>query len=191
MADLITLEEYKNFKEITSTKNDSKLSFLISAVSSLIKTYCGHNIIDNWDEPFVEDITTPFEQDRIYLTGYPVREIISVEEFGPSANYYVQGLDSTIHYVVPATAYNISTGTGGLVRLGRNWTRSVRVTYTTGYEETPTDLKLAAIELVSHFYNEEWKPSRTTMGSTMAGPAPETTGIPKYIRAILDLYKVN
>ena len=46
MADLITLEDYKDAENITTTKEDVRLSSLIASVSQLVKTYCGNSIID-------------------------------------------------------------------------------------------------------------------------------------------------
>ena len=39
MADLITLEEYKDAENINTTKDDTRLSALIVSVSQLVKTY--------------------------------------------------------------------------------------------------------------------------------------------------------
>ncbi len=189
MTDLITLEDYKTYKGMAKTDQDGKITFLISSVSALIKAYCGQSLIDNWDEPLVEDITLPYDTNQLYLNAYPIREIVSVEEaFGG----YMGGLDSTIHIpVIFNTGYGFSIGSGKLTRVGGNWSRTVRVTYKAGYETVPEQIKLAAIELVSYYFNEEWKPSRSMQGTSLAGPAPESGGIPKHILPMLDTYKVG
>jgi hypothetical protein len=89
------------------------------------------------------------------------------------------------------TGFTFDSASGSLNRLGSNWARSIRVTYTAGYETLPGDIKFAAIELVSYYLNEEWKPTRTLQGTSIAGPAPEVGGIPKHIALILDGYKVG
>jgi hypothetical protein len=46
MADLITIDDYKTARGISSIKEDLKLSPLIPSVSQLVKTYCGNSILD-------------------------------------------------------------------------------------------------------------------------------------------------
>jgi len=45
MNDLITLEEYKSYKQIGNPEKDYLYTMLISSVSSLIKSYCGQTFI--------------------------------------------------------------------------------------------------------------------------------------------------
>ena len=189
MADLITLEEYKAYRGTSKTDNDDRLTFLIASVSALIKAYVGFGITDNWDTPIEETISLPYDSNTLYLNAYPVREIVSVEE---NLGGYVGGLDSTIHYpAVFNVDYTFEVGNGTIRRIGGNWARNVTVRYKAGYETTPPELKLAAYELVSYYDKEDWKPTRTMQGASLAGPAPETAGIPKHILPILDNYKVG
>lgn len=188
MANLITLEDYKLFKGKAKTDDDDKINMIIPAVSSLIKAYVGHGIIDNWDTPLVEEYTLPYDSTLLYLNGYPVREIVSVEEL---IGGYMGGLDSTIHYpVVFNTGFSFDPGKGVLSRIGGNWARRIKVTYKTGYATVPEQIKLAAIELVSYYLNEEWKPTRSMQATTMVGPEPTVNGMPTHIAKLLDNYKV-
>lgn len=189
MADIITLDEYKTYKGIAKTDQDNKITFLISSVSALIKAYCGQSLVDNWDTPITQTITLPYDSNTIYLDAFPIRDVTLVEEV---MGGWVAGLDSTIHYPAQFNAdYTLSVENGRLTRLGRTWSRTVKVTYRAGYDEAPMQLKLAAIELVSYYMNEDWKPNRVMQGATMAGPTPETNGIPKHIALMLDHYKVG
>lgn len=188
MADLITLDDYKLFKGKSKTDDDDKITFLITSVSALIKAYCGHGIIDNWNTPIEEEIYTPYDTTTIYLNAYPIREIVSVDEVTSTR---IAGLDSTIHY--PAI-FNVDYGfnnAGYLSRIGSNWSRNIVVTYKAGYATTPPQIKLAAIELVSYYLNEEWKPTRTMQGTSMVGPPPDVNGIPKHIAVMLNSFKVG
>lgn len=189
MADIITLEEYKTYKGIGKVDQDEKISFVIKSVSDLIKAYCGQSIVDNWETPIVEEITIPYDTNLLYLNAYPIRDIVSVEEV---TGGWIAGLDSTVHYpAIFNSDYVFNSSSGLLTRLGRNWSRTVKVTYRAGYQVVPTQLKMAAIELVSYYLNEDWKPNRTMQGANMAGPAPEAGGIPKHILPMLNHYKVG
>ena len=46
MADLVTLQQYKDFAGLTSIKNDARINVVIDQVSQLVKTYCGSTIVD-------------------------------------------------------------------------------------------------------------------------------------------------
>ena len=46
MADLVTLQQYKDFAGLQSLKNDARINIVIDQVSELVKSYCGSTIID-------------------------------------------------------------------------------------------------------------------------------------------------
>ena len=49
MADLITVQEYKNAEGILNQKDDSRLDIIVPQVSDLAKKYCGTSFIDFFD----------------------------------------------------------------------------------------------------------------------------------------------
>ena len=46
MADLVTLQEYKDFAGLQGVQNDARLNTIIDNVSQLVKNYCGTTYID-------------------------------------------------------------------------------------------------------------------------------------------------
>ena len=80
MADLITLEDYKEAEGISTPKDDLKLSALIPSVSALVKTYCGSTIIDHYSTNKVETLNIDWGTHVVQLTESPVHTIVSVEE---------------------------------------------------------------------------------------------------------------
>ena len=46
MADLVTLQQYKDFAGLQSLEHDARINIVIDQVSQLVKTYCGTTIID-------------------------------------------------------------------------------------------------------------------------------------------------
>ena len=46
MADLITVQEYKDAEGIRGDNNDDRLAILVPQVSDLAKKYCGTSFID-------------------------------------------------------------------------------------------------------------------------------------------------
>ena len=46
MANLVTLQEYKDFAGITGVSEDAKLNVIIPSISQAVKSYCGSSIVD-------------------------------------------------------------------------------------------------------------------------------------------------
>ena len=46
MANLVTIQQYKDFAGITGVGQDAKLNVIIPSISQVVKTYCGTSFID-------------------------------------------------------------------------------------------------------------------------------------------------
>src|SRR5580765_5981680 len=133
---LLTLDEIKLAFGIdpADTSQDAQLQMLIDTYSDVIATMCKRTfakekVMETWrgDPP-------PYENNRIYLTHYPVADA-DIES--------VAAPDGT---VIDAANYEIENATGKLSLAGSSAT-SIVVTYTGGYDlpdETPAALKAAA-----------------------------------------------
>ena len=174
MNDLITLEEYKAYKQIGNPEKDSVYSVLISSVSSLIKSYCGQTFIDYWDTPITEVFTVKKGMNAVILNESPIRLLSGVNS---------EGVDIT-----PLTYVDADTG---IVYHATEFTPGVdilSITYTGGYPETPSDLKLAAFELVDYYANNEHT-ARKQFGGSSVEYHPDKNNWPFHIRSILDTYR--
>jgi len=190
MADLITLEEYKESKGLSSVKDDYRLNTLIDSVSQLVKTYCGNSIVDYYSTNKVETFSIDWDTHLVQLTESPVNSVVSVETRDTVAASYTT-LASTEYYLDTATdsIMYVSSGSNNY----RNWPRgpgAVKVTYTAGYSETPADLKLACIDLVQYYFKEEHTQRRTLSGATIENQGSgDGRGFPDHIKRVLDMYK--
>jgi hypothetical protein len=188
MADLITLDDYKTFEGISSTKEDEKLEVLIPSVSQLVKTYCANSINDFVTVAKEEFFTLDYATDTIQLTEAPVLAISSVQIKEKIGDAYA---------TLEATKYDIDKRTDSLIRLEstgyKQWPQgpnSVKVTYTAGYATVPLDLKLAVVDLITYYLKDEHKPRSTLSGATQEyNGATRDTGFPDHIRRVLDLYR--
>ena len=193
--DLITLEEYKEYNGIKKTEDDAKYSLLIDSVSALIKAYLGINAPEG-GYTHTETHSIDYDTDTIWLDNYPVSSITSVSEIGRITT------DSTVH--VPLTGnsdYILNVGNGTLIRVYHpggfaSWPVSpgaVTVTYVTapkwGSSGVPADLKLATIQLVNYYKNEEFRQAKTIQGSSIVNTLAQGEDFPKHIQVILDRYK--
>lgn len=193
--DLITLEEYKAYNALSDNpKEDGKIALLISSISNLIQTYLGLNFEGGQD--ITEVISLDYDTNVIYLENYPVVGPVTVSE----TDRVTWG--SSIH--VPLTYaldYILNAAQGTLTRVYTpggfaNWPISpaaVTINYTTaGYfdalDDTPADLKLAAIELVKYYMKEEYRQSKSVQGTSIVNTLAAGEDFPQHIQVILDRY---
>ena len=80
MANLVTLQDYKDTEGIASSKEDVRIQSLLVSVSQLVKTYCGNSFVDFYSNNKIEDFDIYWDTPAVQLTECPVNSIISVQE---------------------------------------------------------------------------------------------------------------
>ena len=194
MADLITLEEYKDAENINTTKDDTRLSALIVSVSQLVKTYCGNSIIDFYSVDKTETFNIDWNSHIVQLTESPIVEVSLVQERDSYQESYTT-LTTTAHeyFLDEKTDSIIRTNAGNTYK---NWPRgagAVKVIYKAGYASTPADLKLAVIDLITYYHKDEHKQRRTIAGASIQNETSTSqrnnVAFPDHIKRVLDLYK--
>ena len=194
MANLITLNDYKEAEGIASPKDDARLNFLIPSVSELVKTYCGNSFVDYYSTNKVDTINIDWDTHIVQLTESPVNTIVSVEERDTYEDSY-NTLTTTAHeYYLDTATDSVIRTTGGSSY--KNWRRgpgAVRVTYTAGYASIPTDLRLAVMDLITYYLKDEHKERRSIAGASIQNQASSSqrnnVAFPDHIKRVLDLYK--
>ena len=174
MTDLITLAEYKEYKQVNNPEKDALYSQLITSVSNLIKTYCGKTFIDHYIEPLEEIHTVKKGMSAIILQETPVKVVSAVTWNLEDITPYIS-IDTELGIIYHATQF-----TPGIENL--------RITYTGGYESTPADIKLAAMELVDYYAQGEHT-ARKTFGGSSVEYHPDKNKWPFHIQAILDSHR--
>ena len=192
MANLITIDEYKTSENIQSTKEDHRINSLISAVSALVKTYCGNSIVDHYSTDKVETFSINWSTNLVQLTETPIVSIVSIEERDDYSSSYT---------TVPATEYFMDASIDGVYRVSTSggakmWPggpASVKITYKAGYSECPADLQLAVIDLITYYMKDEHKARQTIAGASIQNNASSSqrnnVAFPDHIKRVLDLYK--
>jgi hypothetical protein len=190
MANLISVDTYKEIAGISSTKEDTKLDILVPSVSQLVKTYCGNSIIDFYTTNKVEVLNIDWDTHLVQLTESPVNAIVSVEtRENPTAAYTT--LDSSKYYLDTTTDSVFRVESSGY----KNWQKgagAVKITYTAGYASTPADLTLAVADLITYYLRDEYKVRQTLSGATNQNPestSRDGVAFPDHIKRVLDLYK--
>ena len=195
MADLVTLEEYKEYKGLKNSTEDSRRLALISSISKLVETYCDRNFKDYTVTPVVEYYSA-LDTD-VYLRQFPVLEVVSVEVSADGGTVY----DTLIESDPEKNGYLVDMDAGIIYTQNPRrpflwWTErafnSLRVTYRAGYEELPLDFKLAVFDLVHYYESEESTPSKSLMSGSIENPIPyDSLHFPSHISRILNMYRVG
>ena len=192
MANLIDIDTYKVSENIQSTKEDSRITSLITSVSALVKTYCGSSIVDHYSSNKVETFNINWATNLVQLTETPLVSIVSVEERDDYSSSYT---------TVPATEYFADTTLDVVYRVStqggkKNWPggpAAVKITYRAGYADCPADLQLAVIDLITYYMKDEHKARQTIAGASIQNNASSSqrnnVAFPDHIKRVLDLYK--
>lgn len=188
MANLITLQQFKDAEGIQSPKDDYKITRIIDSVSQMVKTYCANSFLDFYSTNKVEVFSMDWDSYAVQLTESPVNNIVSVE---------TRDLPSAAYATLPSDKWYFESATDSVVSINgnvyANWPRgvgSVKITYTAGYSSTPADLQIAVIDLINYYFKDEHKTRRTLQGATMENaPSGDGRGFPDHIKRVLDMYK--
>lgn len=199
MTDLITLAEYKEYKDITNPNRDGRFTALISRVSDLIEHYCNRKFTLYAGSGNAKTEWHDGKTDIIYLKEFPVIVVESVktstdggitqitltEASSGNDGYFVDIEEGIIFSQIKNKKFVPSYNTPY---------RSLEVTYQAGYQEDeiPQDLKLAALDLVDYYEGGEKDPTKSLMGASIENPLPYiANSFPPHIRRILDLYRYS
>lgn len=202
MANLITLQQYKDFAGIQGVNEDAKINVIIPAVSQAVKTYCGTTIIDYYSTDKTEyfDITDDMTY-AIMVDESPLVSVSLVQERDSQSGSYTtlitENSDGSgkYDYIVDLEKDSIFRTTSTADKVFPKGRKAVKVTYRAGYNSTPEDLKLACFDLVKYYLKDERKASLTISGAQVQNQISttlrENIGFPDHIKRILDFYKVH
>ena len=167
---ILTLAEYKAYKNLTANTYDARDQVYVDYVSELIKSYCRRTFTDYYSTNLVETFRT--SGSRLFLSETPIQEIVSVVDDKNTAVTHTFDAKTGILY-----------GTFG---------SHIVVTYKGGYDgvaNVPYDLKLATI-LMIEFYKEEHYVRSKQQNTTEVQFETTTENIPPHIKIILNKYRI-
>lgn len=154
-VDIITLQDAKDFLNITTTDSDVELSTFITAASQMwVSRGLPGNVTATLDEWY--DGGSP----RISLRHTPVASVASVVETIGTLAYTLTQADPGTS--ASAWAYSVDLSSGLLVRRAAGvatafyrGVRNVHVTYTAGMAAIPADISQAIKLLVKHLWTTQ------------------------------------
>ena len=201
MANLCTLQEYKDFSGLKGVQEDARINTLIPQVTQVVKTYCGTTFVDYYGTDkteyfdILDDLTS-----RVMLDESPLVSVSQVQERDDQASSYVtlitENSDSSGKY-----EYILDTTTDSIIRTSSTGTKyfpkghkAVKVVYRAGYSATPADLQLAVFDLIKYYMKDERKARMQIAGAMVENQSTSgitgNIGFPDHIKRILDFYKI-
>ena len=196
MADLFTINEYKDSEGLRGEKDDDRLRVLIPQISDLVKKYCGISFIDYYSTDKVETFTINDNYTTtLIMSESPLVTVDSVEErTAYSESYQTLSTSDYEYYIDYESDSIVRTTKNGEPKSWAKGVGAVKITYNAGYSATPEDLKLACFDLLNYYLRDEHKERRTLGGAQVQQQG--TSGIrsssdfPDHIKRVLDLYRV-
>lgn len=180
----ITLEEYKNYAEITSTNEDRKLINLIENSTDFIKVYCGLDFTQN---TYTEELD--LEGRYVFLSQLPVVSVTSVKYYDDTG---------TLSDAVDAAEYRIFKEEGmlsvsydlyALIYYSKYTEKQVQVVYQAGYSTIPNSIKQATMDLVKYYQKSEYLPVMSANVRTIDYDVMHSVSLPPHIRRMLSIYR--
>jgi|TARA_R110002167_G_scaffold64992_3_gene183863 hypothetical protein len=196
MADLITVQEYKNAEGLASQKDDQRLDIIVPQVSDLAKKYCGTSFVDYYSSDKTEEISvSDIFTSTIIVSESPLVSVTSVKERASyEAAYETLAISDYEYYVDTAADAIVRTTKSGTKRSFPRGMGSVQIAYRAGYSATPKDLKLALFDLVTYYLKDEHKERRSIAGASLQNQGTsgmrDNTDFPDHIKRVLDLHRV-
>lgn len=193
MADLVTVQDYKDAEGLTGAKDDDRLAILVPQISELVKRYCGTSFVDYYSTDKTEVFNVTDDTSVIIVSESPLVSVTSVKEReGPTEAYTTLTVNED--YYVDTTFDAVRRVTGNNSKNFKKGFGSVEIAYRSGYSAVPSDLKLAIFDLITYYLRDEHKSRRSIQGATLetqgSSSVRNNTDFPDHIKRVLDLYRV-
>ena len=191
MQDLVTIDDFKQYKKINSTDNDDRLDLIIKSVSAYVKSYCNRFFNDYAIQEKTEYLNGR-DKEFVYLQEFPILTLTSVHTSIDGGTSYTELAIGTDVYIDEETGQLIKADELPFVTAGTGH-KSVKVVYTGGFNEIPEDLKLACLDLVDYYRDSGFIPKKQVGPNTTENQLSRqtsTVSLPSHIRRVLDLYRV-
>lgn len=188
--ELVSLDEFKTYKGIIKDEDDSKLVIMLRSASQLAKTYCRRSFIDYVNTDKVEYFDGD-ALDTLFLSEFPVISVTEVAVASDGVTYTALTADEDYYLDVEVDALRTPTGLSFTTGSYPSF-KSVKVTYRAGFDEVPEDLKIAVMDLVEYYRQEEYTPRKAFQDNSIENLGFREGGkasLPAHIKRVFEMYK--
>lgn len=185
---IITLTEYKAYKGISSTTDDTKRQNIIDAVNSYIVSYCNRTFND-----YISTTKTEYfdaTDGELYPSEYPLTGITTIKTSTDAGETYDTTLAEFTNYVLDLPNSRIVSIDADVFVSTSYPINAIEVIYNGGFTDIPEDIKLAAVNLVDYYLEEQYTPSKAFAGVRVENIVGIDAGrLPSHIKMVLDHYR--
>lgn len=178
---LATLQEVKNYLDITDSDSDTVLTQLLAAADAYIKTYTNRNL--------ESDTFTEYKNGKgeleLLLNEYPVTTLTSFQ-------YNSGTLSTPVWSDFDEDSYKLDPEPWKIWQVSPlvKWLQNIKLIYTAWFITAPKDLSQAAVQLTAFYFN--WKESDGIKSENVDWVSlsyADKKTVPTTILTTLNLYK--
>lgn len=181
----ITIEDYKKFANLTTTKTDDQLNMLIDTACNIVETYLSrkfagaesiqrYKVGENRMKVFLRDYDQTVSEVKIRLNNVDKEEIVLSEDNG------TMFLDDYLGVVEVMTTPEMPIVPNDSI---------VTVT-ASDLTEAPKDVQLATYMLVTYYKEQHYNKDVVSTSSQNVTFAPSPKNLPNYVRALLTPHRM-
>ena len=184
---ILTLAQYKAYKNISSPNQDTELQNMIDSVNEYIVSYCNRTFND-----YVTTNKTEYfdaGEKELYPSEYPLISVSAITVSTDAGATYPTTLVEFTDYIIDKKVSAIKSITSSFVNTDYP-VNAIKVEYTAGETNVPSDIVLAAINLVEYYMEDQYMPSKAFKGVTIENMGvTDNTSLPAHIKRVLDHHR--
>lgn len=186
---ILSLKEYKDYKNITTNNHDTEIISTLAAVNTTIPTYCNRTFVDYFDTDKIEYFDAT--QSEYFPKEFPIISVTSIKTSTAEDGNYDSTLTAFTDYVIDNEASRIIPVQSSCFATAVTPVNSGQLTYKAGFENYPEDIVLAAVLLTEYFVSQDYVPRKSLAGASKDSVIiPDLTArMPAHIRRILEHYR--
>jgi hypothetical protein len=185
---ILDIHTYKEYQNINSDKNDTKITKTIHSVNDFICSYCNRSFVDY----FATDKTELFDatESEYYPEEFPLVSVTSVKYSSAEDGVFDTELAAYTDYIIDernsrivANGYYFATATMPI--------NSGQLVYKGGLENYPSDIVQSAVMLTEYYMEEAYTPRKSLAGASIDSMIqPDLTArLPQHIRRVLEHHR--
>ena len=185
---ILTLKEYKDYKNIASTNQDTELLKVIPAVNQTITSYCNRTFVDYYASDKTEYFDATLED--YFPKEFPIVSVTSIKYSSNNDGVYDTDLNQYTDWVIDDEYSRIVAVNNYFVSSPVPF-NSGQLIYKGGYEHLPEDITLAAVHLAEYYLEEGYTPRKSLAGASVDNVIipDKTARMPAHVRRILEHYR--
>jgi hypothetical protein len=185
---ILDLSIYKDYQNISSDTNDTKIIKTIGAVNDFITSYCNRTFVDYFatDKTELFDIT----ESEYYPEEFPLVSVTSVKYSSAEDGVFDTTLTEYTDYIIDIKNSRL-VANGSYFSTALMPVNSGEIVYKAGLENYPEDIIQSAVLLTEYYMEESYTPRKSLAGASVDSVIqPDLTArLPQHIRRVLEHHR--